>query len=200
MKESSKARLYQNLLGNGSEVSMTWKAINQILKKDKKNTFSLPTRTKVNDKALSKPTKICNDLNQHFCRIGHKLANCMNTSYAKTQTKRFFGKCVLNSLYLEPTDVYDVSDIISCSNPHKSSGGDDIPTKLRKAAKHVLSPRLSKLISYCLKNGRYFDELKIARVTPLHKGDSRSDLQNYRPISVLTSFNKIFKTIIKNAY
>ena len=121
----------------------------------------------------------------------------MNTSCAKTQNKRFVGKRVLNSLYLEPSDVYEVTDIISSSNPHKSMGVDDIPTKLIKAAKHVLSPYLSKLINYCLKNGRYFDELKIARVTPLHKGSSKSDLQNYCPISVLTSFHKFFETIIK---
>ena len=43
----------------------------------------------------------------------------------------------------------------------------------------------------------YFDELKIACVTPFHKGGFKSDLQNYCPISVLTSFNKIFETIIK---
>ena len=53
------------------------------------------------------------------------------------------------------------------------------------------------MINYCLKNGRYFDELKIAHVTPLHKGGSKSDLQNYRSISVLTLFNKIFETFIK---
>ena len=89
------------------------------------------------------------------------MANCMNTSCAKTQNKRFFGKRVLNSLYLEPTNVYEVADIISSLNPHKSPGVDDIPTKLIKAAKHVLSPYLSKLINYCLKNGRNFDELKL---------------------------------------
>ena len=61
----------------------------------------------------------------------------------------------------------------------------------------MLSPYFSKLINYYLKNGRYFDELKIARVTLLHKGGSKSDMQNYRPISVLTLFNKIFETIIK---
>ena len=113
------------------------------------------------------------------------MANCMNRSCAKTQTKHFFGKRVLNSLYLEPTDVYEVTDIISSLNPHKSPGVDDIPTKLIKAAKHVLSPsfEIDKLL---FKNRRYFDELKIARVTLLHKGGSKSDLQNYRPISVLT--------------
>ena len=103
------------------------------------------------------------------------MANCMNKSCAKTQTKRFFGKLGLNLLYLEPTDVYEVTDIISSLNPHKSPCIDDIPTKLIKTAKHVLSPYLSKLINYCLKNGRNFDELIIARVTPLHKG-SKSDL------------------------
>ena len=60
----------------------------------------------------------------------------------------------------------------------------------------MLSPYLSKLINYYLKDGRYFDELKIARVTPLHKGGSKSDMHNYRPISVLTSFNKIFEIIL----
>ena len=73
----------------------------------------------------------------------------MNTSCAKTRTKCFFGKRVLNSLYLKPTDVYEVTDIISSLNPHKSAGVDDIPTKRIKAAKHVLN--------YCLKNGWYFD-------------------------------------------
>ena len=60
MKESSKAKHYQNLKGNGNEVSMTWKAINQILRKNKKNKSSLPASIKVNDKALSKPSEICN--------------------------------------------------------------------------------------------------------------------------------------------
>ena len=36
MKESSKAKHYQNLVGNGNEVSMTWKAINQVLRKTRK--------------------------------------------------------------------------------------------------------------------------------------------------------------------
>ena len=91
----------------------------------------------------------------------------------------------------------EVTDDISSLNPHKSSGVDDSPTKRIKAGKHVLSPYLSELINHCLKNGRCFDELKIARVTSLLKRGSESDLQNYRPISVLTLFDKIFETVIK---
>ena len=79
MKESSKANHYQNLVGSGSKVSMTWRATYQILRKDKKNASSLPSRIKVNDKPFSKPAEICNALDQHFCRMGHKMVNCMNT-------------------------------------------------------------------------------------------------------------------------
>ena len=93
--------------------------------------------------------------------------------------------------------MYQVTTFISSLNPHKSLSIDDIQTKLIKATKHVLSPYLSKLINYCLKNGRYFDKLIIAYVTPLLKGDFTSDSQNYRPILVLTLINTIFEAVIK---
>ena len=54
------------------------------------------------------------------------MANCMNTICTNSETKRFFGKLVLNSLYLKPTDVYEVTDIISSLNLYKSSGLADI--------------------------------------------------------------------------
>ena len=49
-----------------------------------------------------------------------------------------------------------------------------------------------------MESGHYPDGLKIARVTPLHKGGSKSETKNYCPISILSVFNKIFETIIKN--
>ena len=36
----------------------------------------------------------------------------------------------------------------------------------------------------------------LTRVTPLHKGGTTTDLKNYRPISILSSLNKIFEIII----
>ena len=35
--------------------------------------------------------------------------------------------------------------------------------------------------------------MKIARITPIHKEGSKSDVGNYRPISLLNSFSKIFE-------
>ena len=45
--------------------------------------------------------------------------------------------------------------------------------------------------------GQYPDVLKIARVTPIYKKESKAKLSNYRPISILSPFNKIFEIIVK---
>ena len=42
--------------------------------------------------------------------------------------------------------------------------------------------------------------LKVAKVTSLHKGGPKSELTNYRPISILSPFNKIFETVIKSRF
>ena len=41
-------------------------------------------------------------------------------------------------------------------------------------------------------------ELKLARVVPIFKAGNSSDLTNYRPISVLTFFAKVFEKIVYN--
>ena len=40
--------------------------------------------------------------------------------------------------------------------------------------------------------------MKIAKVVPIHKSGDINDVNNYRPISVLTQFNRIFERILSN--
>ena len=47
-----------------------------------------------------------------------------------------------------------------------------------------------------LETRSYPDVLKIATVIPIHKGGSTLELGNYRPISLLSLINKVFKTIL----
>ena len=41
--------------------------------------------------------------------------------------------------------------------------------------------------------GEYPDLLKQVKVTPIHKGGSSQDINNYRPISLLSIFDKIIE-------
>ena len=48
----------------------------------------------------------------------------------------------------------------------------------------------------CLKQGSIADELKVARVTPIYKSDSKDEFSNYKPISVLPICSNILEKIV----
>ena len=47
-------------------------------------------------------------------------------------------------------------------------------------------------------SGIYPDNLKIARVIPIFKGGDKNDTTSYRPISILTQFNRIFEKLLRD--
>ena len=49
-----------------------------------------------------------------------------------------------------------------------------------------------------MRSGVFPSELKLARVVPIFKAGDSSALSNYRPISVLTFFAKVFEKIVYN--
>ena len=46
--------------------------------------------------------------------------------------------------------------------------------------------------------GDFPSEIKLAKVHPIYKADNHQLIQNYRPISVLNFFSKVYETVIYN--
>ena len=57
---------------------------------------------------------------------------------------------------------------------------------------------LKHLFNLLIENGVFPDYVNIARVTPIYKGEDSSDVNNYRPISMLPCFSKVLERIIYN--
>ena len=99
-------------------------------------------------------------------------------------------------MYLHPCDNYEIIAAIDKLDPNKSSGYIDIPIILIKLSKFIIADAIRRAFNYFLENGIYPDILKVAKVTPVHKGGSQSDLGRYRPISVLSPINKFFQSLL----
>ena len=188
-KKEAKVMYYQKLITNSKAPSDTWKAANDIIRRTKQRS-NLPNSLQVNNRNLNDPFTICHELHEHFCNIGHKLAANTQTTRQHNSTM-FFGQTMPNSFCLNPTDEYEIIGIINNPNANKSPGHDELPILLIKESKYAICSYLSKTLNKCLFNGHYPDILKIAKVTPIFKRGQRNDPNNYRPIFVLSPFNKI---------
>ena len=78
----------------------------------------------------------------------------------------------------------------------KSSGPSSILTKLLKLVRNEISPTFSEICNSSFTEGIFPDKNKIAKVIPVHKKSSTDDVNNYRPISLLSTFSKIMEKLV----
>jgi len=65
-----------------------------------------------------------------------------------------------------------------------------------KSSKYLLAPLLSNVINESIRDGVFPDNLKIAKVVPIFKSGESEIPSNYRLISVLAYFSKIFEKVL----
>ena len=75
--------------------------------------------------------------------------------------------------------------------PKASAGHDNISTNFLKALKPVICDPISIIISMSLQYGKVPASMKLAKVVSIYKAKEKTDLANYRPISLLPSTSNI---------
>ena len=93
----------------------------------------------------------------------------------------------------------DINKIIKKLNPNKATGPDGIPLKIIMASASIIDSNFAYIINHDRKINRYSEDSKTALVRPLHKKDDRSQIKNYRPVSLLNGFSKIYERFLHNS-
>ena len=109
---------------------------------------------------------------------------------------KFLGERVSNSIYLEPTSPQEVFKEINSLNLNKSPGLDGISAYFIKLASKIIAVPLSILCNLSFSEGIFPNCKKNATVIPLFKTGSKSELSNYRPISLLSRLSKVVEKLI----
>ena len=126
----------------------------------------------------------------------------MNTSTSNSIShsfvyhKNFLQKRVQESLFMEPTSPSEVFHALAGLKAGKLSGLDNIPSFLLKTAAVVIALTLSYFINLSFELGLFRDSMKEAKIIPVFKTGDKLLMSNYRPISILSSFSKIFEKCI----
>jgi hypothetical protein len=90
----------------------------------------------------------------------------------------------------------EIEDVVSSLKMKDSYGCDRISTKKLKQRTPYISSPLTYICNLMISTGIFPTTVKFAEIKPLCKKGDLADISNYRPISLLTSFSKIFKKII----
>ena len=81
-------------------------------------------------------------------------------------------------------------------NPSKSTGTDNIPARFVKDAASVFKKPIGHIINLPIEKNVVPKDLKNAQVVPLFKKNKRSEVGNYRPVSVLSVVSKILERAV----
>ena len=136
---------------------------------------------------------IAENFNNHFVDIGPKLADQIpHTTCDPTE----FLKQTSNSFKFKHISPGCVANVIHKMPSNKAAGLDKIPCQILKTAVTIISEPLSKIFNKSISSGIFVDDWKKAKVTPIYKEGDKCDLNNYRPISVLSVVSKIFEKIV----
>lgn len=101
-------------------------------------------------------------------------------------------------MFLEPVSEAELFNIINELKKSNSAGLDNISCNVLKCAVNFIVKPLAFLINKSISEGVFPNILKIARIVPIHKKGEKTHVENYRPISLLSSLSKILERVMLN--
>lgn len=177
-----------------NEPKKFWQHINKKRKIDR-----IPTTFKINDMLTNNPNIIVNEFKKAF-----EQAYTSNNN-----TKLLIDLDSLNNSVNNPTkNTKNLAKVIFSSNNinkafnkqtfKHTAGTDGIPSLFLKLCKPALIEPVRLLAHQALCTGIFPKLGKQAKVIPVYKNGTKSDISNYRPISILNNFSKIIEICLYN--
>ena len=98
------------------------------------------------------------------------------------------------------TTTEEINKIIRELGPKKTTGLDKISPKIVKMSANIIDSHLANIIADIINNdiakNVFSGKAKVASVRPIFKKNERKKIQNYRPVSILNCFPKVYEKFL----
>ena len=132
--------------------------------------------------------------NDHFSSIGPKLASQIYSNNGPSHLRFLEGTD--KRFELKSTNPSKVFSLLSKLCKSKATGLDMIFARLLRECADLIADPMCSIFNQSIRSGIFPQEWKCAKVIPLFKEGNHSDLNNYRPISIVPIVAKVFERII----
>ena len=192
--KGAEGNYYQQLLNDrGNSAKNLWKHFGPILNGSKKHRSHISS-LQMDGRKITNNQAIADAFNDFFSNVGSNLDR--NIGKHNTCFRQYLKDKVTSSFYFAPILESDVKEEMLRLKVNKASGPDNISPKLIRSCHHVLTKPLALLFNSCITSSTFPDDFKKAKVIPLHKQLEKILVDNYRPISLLNCFSKLFERLI----
>ena len=185
LQRQAKKTYFNSLIENSKNTATIWRAMNEILNKSKKSSNSQVTN-------VSPDT-----YNEHFLSVASSLHKGLDKKDIKQNNNHDKLKCFIDGKLTKDAcfqipflTVEELENIVKGFKNKTAMGMDKVPVKLLKLALPFISNPLTYVFNLCIRQNIFPNSLKIARVIPLPKSKDLSDVNNFRPISILPLLSK----------
>ena len=109
----------------------------------------------------------------------------------------FGNEACPNSFFFDPVTSPEIEFEIMLTPLNKAYGLYSCSICILKGAEHIISDTLAEIINMSVQSGVvYPSKLKHAKVIPVYKTGDETEPGNYRPISLLSMFNRLFGRLL----
>jgi exonuclease III len=193
LRASKKLHILERLRNSKNNPRETWKILNDVIGKSNQSQ-KIPTLM-VNGQKLDSDLEIANAFNNFFVRIGKEISDNVPPTHINFEDYMPPLPNIV-PLNLQNTTREHVIAITKQMAAKNSSDFDGVTSKMIKFVINEIATPLAHIFNRSLVSGLFPSKLKKSRVIPIFKSGQKSDCDNYRPISLLSSISKILEKIV----
>jgi hypothetical protein len=188
---------YEKVLkANQSNLKKTWKILKKAANIKSKGTEQ-PQCFIVNGVTISDPTEMANSLNEFFACMPSDIVRDILPTEEVHISEPSPNSPTLNFADTPLTNC-ELLDAIAQLKPKTSTDFNNLSMYFVKKIFPQIQVPLKHVLSLSLNTGVVPSQFKIAKITPVFKSGDKSNMDNYRPISLLSCFSKICEKIVAN--